>query len=490
MFHIVSLVALGILLWIVHWLDAFHLVCAILSVLACFFVIYSIKRAAIRRAEAEEKERAVFIKSVLDLNEEEEHSSSVGRNIVLGVLQGGLLLLITLIFVSVLKSTPVYGLFYDRDYKSIIAKVEVYQEIGANEQIFKLVSERVEQTVSKEKQKELATIAYKALVAWGDSLKDNKERSGKFDQAVKFAEKWKLDKQLAEARLEIEQLKESILGPTDLPEGVRGYIAQIDKSIFPPSIAIYVGIENRDGKVLEGIEKKDLKISVDGVPTTNFYIARISEEDESNIALLVDVSGSTAGDPLESGKVGIQELINLCGPKDHLALIQFSNGVKYLTSWQDEKELVPKALKSVKAQGRTLLYDAIALALKDLSGFPGKKAIVLFTDGKDTGSKNSVESVLGKAKVEKIPIYTVGLASPDLAVEVLDRISKETQGEFKQAANCDEIAELYKFIGSKIKNQYRVVLDPGVDSDSVNLSIQIGRKNRIVLLTNYSLKGE
>jgi len=75
-------------------------------------------------------------------------------------------------------------------------------------------------------------------------------------------------------------------------------------------------------------------------------------------------------------------------------------------------------------------------------------------------------------------------------VEVLNRIATETQGEFKQAANCNEIAELYKFIGSKIKNQYRVVLNPGVNSDSVNLSLQIRKKNGISLAVNCSLKGE
>ncbi len=490
MLYLVSLVVLGILLWIVHWLDAFHLVCALLSVVAYFFLIYSIKRAARRRVEVEEKERAMFTKTVADLGEEEEQSSSPGRNIVLGALQGGLLLLLTLIFVSIFKVTPVYGLFYDRDYKAVIAKIEVYREIGANEQIFKLVSERLEQKFSEEKKKELAQLGYDALVKWGDSLTDNKERSEKFDQAIKFAEKWNLDTSLAQSKLENEKLKEIIMGPRDLPEGTRGYVAQIDRSIFPPSIAIYIGIEDRNGKALEGIEKKDLKISVDGVPMVNFEIAHISEQDESSIALLVDVSGSTAGDPLESGKAGIQELISLCGPKDRLALIQFSNSVKYLTSWQDEKELVPKALKSVRAEGSTVLYDAIALALEDLSGFSGQKAIVLFTDGKDTGSKKTIESILEKAKQEKIPIYTIGLVSPDLAVEVLNRIATETQGEFKQAANCNEIAELYKFIGSKIKNQYRVVLNPGVNSDSVNLSLQIGKKNGISLAVNCSLKGE
>jgi len=64
---------------------------------------------------------------------------------------------------------------------------------------------------------------------------------------------------------------------------------------------------------------------------------------------------------------------------------------------------VPKALKSVRAEGSTVLYDAIALALEDLSGFSGQKAIVLFTDGKDTGSKKTIESILEKAKQEKIP---------------------------------------------------------------------------------------
>ena len=60
----------------------------------------------------------------------------------------------------------------------------------------------------------------------------------------------------------------------------------------------------------------------------------------------------------------------------------------------------------------TRLWDAIAASLDELKGIEGRRVILVFTDGDDTGSRNSsLGKVIDRARAEEVMIYAIGLES-------------------------------------------------------------------------------
>lgn len=217
-------------------------------------------------------------------------------------------------------------------------------------------------------------------------------------------------------------------------------------------------------------------------------IAPISSGDQSAIVLAMDVSGSTAGQPLISSKAGAQTFITMLDDNDLIELIKFNQDIDVLVSWQKDKKKLSQEIKKLRAQGNTAIYDALNKGVDDLMRTKqGQKAIVLFTDGSDTDSQCSMKITLDKANMAQIPIYVIGLKSKDLSPVTLNKIASETNGRYLEAGTPDELQAMYQKIGNKIKKQYCIVMTVSESNLPIqnSLTISIGRKNGINLAKTY-----
>src|SRR5205085_12405212 len=64
-------------------------------------------------------------------------------------------------------------------------------------------------------------------------------------------------------------------------------------------------------------------------------------------------------------------------------------------------------LRIPAATDGTVLYDAVNLAVKQMADVPGRKAIVVMTDGVDESSTATLQSTLDKISEQDVLIYTV-----------------------------------------------------------------------------------
>ena len=123
--------------------------------------------------------------------------------------------------------------------------------------------------------------------------------------------------------------------------------------------------------------------------------------------------------------------------QDRAALFSVSTDVVLMQDFTNRAPLLVQAMKQLKAQGATSLYDAIYLASDYLKGASGRRAIVVVSDGGDTTSRKGLLEVLAKAQQSDALIYAVytGNLNPsqnlrDLAAErALETLTAETGGE-------------------------------------------------------------
>lgn len=112
-----------------------------------------------------------------------------------------------------------------------------------------------------------------------------------------------------------------------------------------------------------------------GVAPTNYY---------DDVVLMLDVSGSMYGDPMEAMKdaaAGICEKFLQADPSTVISIVAFSDDVQYLQYSSNLTQLV-SYIRSLQAGGRTNMYDAMSRVKLILNQSNGKqKSVIIMADG-------------------------------------------------------------------------------------------------------------
>lgn len=287
-----------------------------------------------------------------------------------------------------------------------------------------------------------------------------------------------------------------------------------------------VSVLDRSGKFIAGLSKKDFRILENGVPQKVEYFQ--SEEKPFTIVLLIDISPST--------KYSIDEIhyaavtfINQLRPTDQVVVVAFDQRVRVLTEPTSDRKVLYSAIYKAQFGSGTSLYDAVNSAIGlDLITVPGRKAIVLFTDGVDTTSRtadyastlSSVEEVdslfytirYNTQRKEEQPTVTAE-TNPNLPPDVLAALARgQSDAEYQtgrkyldllaeysggRTFDADAMTNLetsFSNVAEELRRQYAVGYypsDTGKPGDRKKIKIEIIAKPQAIVRskTSYLIKG-
>jgi VWFA-related protein len=171
-------------------------------------------------------------------------------------------------------------------------------------------------------------------------------------------------------------------------------------------ISIPVSVMDRDGKYIPNLTKDDFHVWEDGVEQRVAYFA--STEKPFTVALLIDTSGSTRFRLQEIQDAAIA-FVEQLRPDDRVMVVSFSDKIRVLSQATSDRYTLRNAIRQTEPGSGTRLYDAVDQVInQSFNRIEGRKAIVLFTDGVDTTSKNATyESTLRDAEELDALIYPV-----------------------------------------------------------------------------------
>lgn len=163
------------------------------------------------------------------------------------------------------------------------------------------------------------------------------------------------------------------------------------------------------------------------------------------------------------------------GPADLASVIDFDSTVHVLQDFTNDRSAIERAIRSTEANGSTALYNAVYIALRELSktppeqrnAEPRRQAIVLLSDGDDTSSLLGFDEVLDLAARNDTTIYAIGLGlrtplierSPPDARFVLRRFAEQTGGRTFLPLVARELATVYGEIKAELSSQYSLAYE-------------------------------
>lgn len=177
-------------------------------------------------------------------------------------------------------------------------------------------------------------------------------------------------------------------------------------------VTVPVSVKTRKGAYVSNLRQEDFRILEDGVPQEISHFETVDKP--FTVALLLDVSDSTKAELTEIQNAAIAFLDQL-QPHDRAMIISFDRRSVRLTEATGDRRSLSDAIRRVRTGGGTALYDALDGTLKEhLGASPGRKAVVLLTDGIDTSSvRATYESALRSAAEDCALIYPIQWDTPN-----------------------------------------------------------------------------
>jgi Ca-activated chloride channel family protein len=217
---------------------------------------------------------------------------------------------------------------------------------------------------------------------------------------------------------------------------------------------------DRNGKTVSGMKAEDFQIFEDRKPQTIDYFNDWTKGSEIplTIALLIDTSRSVKA-KLDYEKQAAAEFFRnvLRKDRDLALIIQFDADVNLVQDFTQDPDRLTSALGKLEAGTSTALYDAVYLAVNEkLKDEPGRKVILIITDGSDTSSKIREKEAIEVAQRNDVLIYGIGVRDEfGESFGTLRKFADETGGGFfSPAAKLAELRDSFRAIGEDLQGQY------------------------------------
>lgn len=146
-----------------------------------------------------------------------------------------------------------------------------------------------------------------------------------------------------------------------------------------------------------------------------------------SVMLVLDTSGSVAGEELAHLIDAGQQLVRALHPDDQAGLITFSEQVLVKVPLTWDHASVDRALTGLQGLGATSMNDAIQVAMNLGPTDMRRPVIIVFSDGNDNLSWESAASLVEQAKKVAVVIHAIELTVDESAT----RSGPQWQGAFR-----------------------------------------------------------
>jgi Ca-activated chloride channel homolog len=240
---------------------------------------------------------------------------------------------------------------------------------------------------------------------------------------------------------------------TQLTDNVRtkdvGYTerAQVDAVLVP------VIVTDR-GRFVRGLQKADFEILEDGIP--QHVVAFATEDSPLDLVLAIDVSGSMEN-ALDDVKNAVRQLLSKLRPADAATLIGFNDTTFLVAEREKDQRARENAVGLLTAWGGTALYDATVRAVDLVSRSPGRKGVVLFSDGDDRHSLTPPDAAAARVQSGNAMLYSIGFGAgasvPALSAR-LQQYAQSTGGRAFYPRHTEELGAVFGDVIAELSNQY------------------------------------
>jgi Ca-activated chloride channel family protein len=219
-------------------------------------------------------------------------------------------------------------------------------------------------------------------------------------------------------------------------------------------VQVNASVVDRRGRFVGGLTPENFRLAEDGVAQKIVHFG--SEDSPLEVVVALDVSGSM-GAAIEDLKTAARQFLAALRPEDQVTLVAFNEEMFLLTQRETSPEARLRAVDRLGAFGGTSLYDVIIRSIEQLSRKPGRRSLVVFSDGDDKTSQATLDTVQRVIKSSDATVFMVGLGNgreQKKLQDTLESLAEPSGGRALFAERPSELAKAFGELVEELKHQY------------------------------------
>jgi Ca-activated chloride channel homolog len=239
---------------------------------------------------------------------------------------------------------------------------------------------------------------------------------------------------------------------------------------------------DKAGNFVHGLGPADVQVLEDGVPQALTYFREAGpgegqERIPMSVVLVLDTSGSMNRN-LRFLQEAASEFLSKLDEGDEAMVVAFNEGVRSSADFTGDVERLEQYVAALEAYGGTSLYDAVQYGLGRVKDRPGRKAVVVFTDGADNTSNLKEDEVVDYARSVEATVYSIGFKGETGMLArsprgFLRKIAQETGGAYFFPDRIGDLIALFRKISAELRNEYALAYTPQRPPDNTWRAIQV-----------------
>jgi len=187
-----------------------------------------------------------------------------------------------------------------------------------------------------------------------------------------------------------------------------------------------------------------------------------SESTGTNVFVLFDTSNYMYRGFVYASDA-ISDFIRGLDRADSVAIYTYSRNLNRSVPLNRDRNLAIAVLRKAVAGDDSALYNCLLLTLRDAAKVPGRKVVIVFSNGPDNASMVAPDDVRAVAEDEGIPIYVIStneVSKDAISSNIFKRISTNTGGKSYFAKTWQKQIEAFESIREDLGNSYTVTYYP------------------------------
>jgi VWFA-related protein len=251
---------------------------------------------------------------------------------------------------------------------------------------------------------------------------------------------------------------------TRLVDNVHTKGAEFAEHVEVDVVQVTVVVTDQDGRFVSGLGGDAFRLFEDNAPQPITYFA--AENIPLDLIVAIDVSSSMT-EAMPKVKAAVKRFLAALRPDDRVTLLAFNHNVFTLARREHNASARMRAVDRLAPWGGTALYDVIARGLDLLGHEPGRRALVVFTDGEDQSSHITLAQVLRRVEASDATVYVVGQgrgARIPALKQIQDRLAQVSGGRAFQSEKVEQLEAAFGGIVEELSHQYLLGYPPAAST--------------------------
>ncbi len=254
-------------------------------------------------------------------------------------------------------------------------------------------------------------------------------------------------------------------------------------------------VVDEDGRLVGDLRREDFEVFEDGQRQTVTHFTR--DRIPLSLGVVLDVSQSMYGQRIDDARLALDRfLADLLDPEDEVFIIVFNHKPRVVVPWTRGPRQLRNRLDDILPYGGTSIYDAMmeALPMFDVRQYQ-RAAVVLISDGSDTGSRANVRDVRRLLRRSDAFVYAIAIDAPDTR-PINDRVNPyalremttESGGYTEVVHDSPELGPATARIADELNHQYTLSYVSSRPADGSYRSIRVrivGKEYRVRTRRGY-----